>query len=72
MLPNLRLAADDAIAYLPVREFRYYKAAQHYSSRYWSSSLSWVAVYKGLLKLARIALAYFDPLVTGLPRSRSC
>lgn len=56
-----RLAAG-----LPVREFRSYKGREHYSGWYWSSTLARLVVYESRLELARIMLADFDPLVTGI------
>lgn len=61
-----RLAVDDVIAGLPVREFRSYKGRLHYSGWYWSSSMSRLLAYESRLELARIMLADFDPVVTGI------
>ena len=63
-----RLAVDDVVAGIPVREFRSYKGRQHYSGWYWSSSLGRLVVYESRLELARIMLADFDPCVTGLAK----
>jgi hypothetical protein len=35
-----RLAVEDVVAGLPVREFRSYQGRLHYSGWYWSSSMS--------------------------------
>jgi hypothetical protein len=35
-----RLAVEDVVAGLPVREFRSYHGRLHYSGWYWSSSMS--------------------------------
>jgi TnsA-like endonuclease N terminal len=64
--PLDRLAVDDVMAGLPVREFRSYKGRQHYSGWYWSSTLARLLVYESRLELARIMLADFDPSVTGI------
>jgi hypothetical protein len=61
-----RLAADDAAAGLPVREFRSYEGRQHYSGWYWSSTLTGLLVYESRLELAQIMLADFDLSVTGI------
>jgi hypothetical protein len=61
-----RLAVDDVIAGLPVREFRSYKGRLHYSGWYWSSSMSRLLAYESRLELARIMLADFDPGVAGI------
>jgi hypothetical protein len=61
-----RLAAGDVVAGLPVREFRSYEGREHYSGWYWSSTLARLLVYECRLELARILLADFDPLVTGI------
>jgi hypothetical protein len=61
-----RLAVDDVIAGRPVREFRSYKGRLHYSGWYWSSSMSRLLAYESRLELARIMLADFDPVVTGI------
>ena len=61
-----RLAVDEVVAGLPVREFRSYKGRQHYSGWYWSATLGRLVVYESRLELARILLADFDPSVTGI------
>jgi hypothetical protein len=61
-----RLAVDDVVAGLPVREFRSYKGRQHYSGWYWSATMGRLVVYESRLELARILLADFDPSVTGI------
>jgi hypothetical protein len=61
-----RLAVDDVVAGLPVREFRSYKGRRHYSGWYWSATQGRLVVYESRLELARILLADFDPSVTGI------
>ena len=61
-----RVAVDDVVAGLPVREFRSYKGRRHYSGWYWSAGLGRLVVYESRLELARIMLADFDLAVAGL------
>jgi hypothetical protein len=61
-----RLAVEDVVAGLPVREFRSYQGRLHYSGWYWSSSMSRLLAYESRLELARIMLADFDPSVAGI------
>jgi hypothetical protein len=61
-----RLAVDDIVAGLPVREFRSYKSRLHYPGWYWSSALARLLVYESRLELARVMPADFDPSVTGI------
>ncbi|MGO9163953.1 MAG: TnsA-like heteromeric transposase endonuclease subunit [Streptosporangiaceae bacterium] len=61
-----RLAVDDIVAGLPVREFRSCKGRLHYSGWYWSSTLARLLVYESRLELARVMLADFDPSVAGI------
>jgi hypothetical protein len=51
---------------LPVREFRWYQGRQHYSGWSWSSTMGRHIAYESRLELARIMLADFDPVVSGL------
>jgi hypothetical protein len=62
-----RLCADEVIAGLPVREFRWYKGRRHYSGWYWCATGQRLVVYESRLELARIMLADFDPAVTAQP-----
>ena len=55
-----RVAVDDVVAGLPVREFRWYKGRRHYSGWYWSSTMAGLVAYESRLELARILLADFD------------
>jgi hypothetical protein len=59
-----RLCADEVIAGLPVREFRWYKGRRHYSGWYWCATGQRLVAYESRLELARIMLADFDPAVT--------
>jgi hypothetical protein len=61
-----RVAVDDVVAGLPVREFRWYRGRRHYSGWYWSATMSGLVAYESRLELARIMLADFDPEVTGI------
>jgi hypothetical protein len=61
-----RVTAEDVVAGLPVREFRWYKGRQHYSGWYWSSTMCRLVVYESRLELARIMLADFDPEVAAM------
>lgn len=61
-----RVAVDDVVAGLPVREFRSYKGRQHYSGWYWSATLARLVVYESRLELARIMLADFDRSAAGI------
>lgn len=61
-----RVAVDDVVAGLPVREFRSYKGRRHYSGWYWSATAGRLVAYESRLELARILLADFDPAVAGL------
>jgi hypothetical protein len=61
-----RLSADEVIAGLPVREFRWYKGRRHYSGWYWCATGQRLVVYESRLELARIMLADFDPAVTAV------
>jgi len=61
-----RVAVDDVVAGLPVREFRWYKGRRHYSGWYWSSTMAGLVAYESRLELARIMLADFDPGVTAI------
>ena len=62
-----RVAVDDVVAGLPVREFRSYKGRQHYPGWYCSAALGRLVVYESRLELARIMLADFDPAVAMRP-----
>jgi hypothetical protein len=61
-----RVAAEDVVAGLPVREFRWYKDRRHYSGWYWSSTGQRLVAYESRLELARIMLADFEPGVTAI------
>jgi hypothetical protein len=61
-----RVAAEEVLAGLPVREFRWYKGRRHYSGWYWSATVGRLVAYESRLELARIMLADFDPLVTAI------
>ena len=61
-----RLRADEVIAGLPVREFRWYKGRRHYSGWYWCATGQRLVAYESRLELARIMLADFDPAVTAV------
>lgn len=61
-----RLCADEVIAGLPVREFRWYKGRRHYSGWYCCATGQRLVVYESRLELARIMLADFDPAVTAV------
>jgi len=61
-----RVAVDDVVAGLPVREFRWYKGRRHYSGWYWSSTMAGLVAYESRLELARILLADFDSGVTAI------
>jgi hypothetical protein len=61
-----RVAAEEVLAGLPVREFRWYKGRRHYSGWYWSATVGRLMAYESRLELARIMLADFDPLVTAI------
>lgn len=61
-----RVAAEDVLAGLPVREFRWYQGRRHYSGWYWSATTGRLVAYESRLELARIMLADFDPLVTAI------
>jgi hypothetical protein len=61
-----RVALDELVAGLPVREFRWYKGRRHYSGWYWSATTQRMIVYESRLELARIMIADFDPLVAGI------
>lgn len=61
-----RVAPEDVVAGLPVREFRWYKGRRHYSGWYWSSTMCRLVVYESRLELARIMLADFDLEVAAL------
>jgi len=47
-----RLCADEVIAGLPVREFRWYKGRRHYSGWYWCATGRRLVVYESRLELA--------------------
>jgi hypothetical protein len=66
-----RLCADEVIAGLPVREFRWYEGRRHHSGWYWCATGQRLIVCESRLELARIMLADFDPAVARSPRSRS-
>jgi hypothetical protein len=55
-----RVAVDDLVAGLPVREFRWYKGRRHYSGWYWSSTMGGLVAYESRLELARVMLADHD------------
>jgi hypothetical protein len=61
-----RVAAEDVLAGLPVREFRWYQGRRHYSGWYWSATAGRLVAYESRLELARIMLADFDPRVTAI------
>jgi hypothetical protein len=61
-----RLCADEVIAGLPVREFRWHEGRRHYSGWYWCATGQRLVVYESRLELARIMLADFDPAVDGV------
>lgn len=61
-----RVAVDDLVECLPVREFRWYKGREHYSGWYWSSTVNRLVIYESRLELARIMLADFDSDVVGI------
>jgi hypothetical protein len=61
-----RLSADEVVAGLPVREFRWYKGRRHYSGWYWCATGQRLVAYESRLELARIMLADFDPAVTAV------
>jgi hypothetical protein len=61
-----RLCADEVIARLPVREFRWHEGRRHYSGWYWCAIGQRLVVYESRLELARIMLADFDPAVAGV------
>src|SRR6266851_8578128 len=61
-----RVAAEDVVAGLPVREFRWYKGRRHYSGWYWSLTGQRLVAYESRLELARIMLADFEPDVTAI------
>jgi hypothetical protein len=56
-----RLPADEVLAGLPVRVFRWYRGRRHYSGWYWAVSTGGHVVYESRLELARIVLADRDP-----------
>jgi hypothetical protein len=56
-----QVAAEDVLAGLPVREFRWYQGRRRYSGWYWT-----LVAYESRLELARIMLADFDPAVTAI------
>jgi hypothetical protein len=49
-----RVAAEDVLAGLPVREFRCYKGRRHYSGWYWSATGGRLVAYASRRELARI------------------
>ena len=61
-----RLSADEVIAGLPVREFRWHEGRRHYSGWYWCATGQCLVVYESRQELARIMLADFDPAVAGV------
>jgi hypothetical protein len=61
-----RVAVDDVVGGLPVREFRSYRGRRHYSGWYWSSTVERLVAYESRLELARIMLADFDPTVVAI------
>lgn len=61
-----RVAVDDVVGGLPVREFRWYKGRRHYSGWYWSSTTGRLVAYESRLELARIMLADFDRNVSAI------
>src|SRR5262249_37059485 len=61
-----RVAVDDLVAGLPVREFRWYRGRRHYSGWYWSSTMGGLVAYESRLELARVMLADHDRDVAGI------
>lgn len=61
-----RVATEDVLAGLSVREFRWYQGQRHYLGWYWSATTGRLVAYEGRLELARIMLADFDPGVTAI------
>jgi hypothetical protein len=61
-----RVAVEDVVAGLPVREFRSYRGRRHYSGWYWSSTMGRLVAYESRLELARVMLADHDQDVVGI------
>jgi hypothetical protein len=61
-----RVALDELVNGLPVREFRWYRGRRFYSGWYWSSTMQRLVAYESRLELSRIMLADFDPTVVGI------
>jgi len=57
---------EEALAGMPVREFRSYRGRKHYSGWYWSATTAGHVVYESRLELARILLADQDPQVVAI------
>lgn len=61
-----RMPVDEALAGMPVREFRAYRGRRHYSGWYWSATMGGHVVYESRLELARILLADKDSSVVAI------
>ena len=60
----IRQATEDLFRdVLPWRTFRWYYGQQHYSGRYWASTMSAHVIYESRLELARLLMADFDTSV---------
>ncbi|GAB3849295.1 TnsA-like heteromeric transposase endonuclease subunit [Micromonospora andamanensis] len=61
-----RVADEDLLGGVPVREFRWFKGRRFYSGWYWSATTGSLVAYESRLELARILLADFDSEVTAI------
>lgn len=61
-----RVADEDLLGGVPVREFRWFKGRRFYSGWYWSATTGGLVAYESRLELARILLADFDSEVTAI------
>jgi hypothetical protein len=61
-----RVADEDLLGGVPVRQFRWFKGRRFYSGWYWSATTGSLVAYESRLELARILLADFDSGVTAI------